>query len=191
MTQVCGHAIGRGVVNLEVAGVDNQAQGQAYGQAHSVRDAVAHAEELHAKGPCLHRLARLHRFQSHVAQPVLLQLEADETCCQARCVHWHVNGGEHVGQRAGVVLVSVGDENATDAVPVVLQIGDVRNDQVNTQHVRFWEHDAGVYDNDVLAILQGHHVLADLAQAAQGNYAKWLVGHVYLCTLVMGKVISV
>ncbi len=49
------------------------------------------------------------------------------------------------------------------AVPVLAQVGDIRNDNVHSQHAGVGEHDAAVDDDQVVAILIGHHVHAELA----------------------------
>src|SRR5258706_2369178 len=76
-------------------------------------------------------------------------------------------------QRANVILMPVGNEEATNAVKLVCEVGDVGNDEINAQHLLIWEHQPGVDDDDVFAIFDRHHVLANLAQAAQWHDAYW------------------
>ena len=83
--------------------------------------------------------------------------------------------GEHVaqqiGQPADVILVAVRDDDARDLVRVVAQIGEVRQDQVDAQHVELGEHDARVDHQDLVLDLEEHHVLADFAQPAERDDA--------------------
>ena len=76
---------------------------------------------------------------------------------------------EQEGQGADVVLVPVGDEDATDLGRVFLQIGEIRDDQIDTGQVVIREGGAAIHNKDILLGLKDSQVLADLAQAAQGN----------------------
>ena len=70
-----------------------------------------------------------------------------------------------------MVFVSVGDEDGPHPGGALPQVGGVGDNQVYPQHVLFRELDPAVNDDDVVAALQGHHVLADLPQSAQGNHS--------------------
>ena len=63
-----------------------------------------------------------------------------------------------------MILVAVSDDDATQLTDAVGHVGDVRNDQVHTQHIRLGEHEAGIDENEVIAQFEDHHVLADLSQ---------------------------
>ena len=43
-----------------------------------------------------------------------------------------------------MILVAVSDDDAAQLTDAVGHVGDVRNDQVHTQHIRFREHEAGI-----------------------------------------------
>jgi len=75
-----------------------------------------------------------------------------------------------VGDRAGVILVHVRDQDGQDVqVCPPHQVLKVRDDIVDSQHVVLREHQAGVDDDGVIAVLDRHHVFADLPQATQGD----------------------
>ena len=78
-----------------------------------------------------------------------------------------LTGLQHIRQRADVVLVAVGDEEAAELLLVFRKIGDVRNDKVHAVHVVLGEAEAAVDDDHVLAVFQHGHVLADLIQTAE------------------------
>ena len=79
--------------------------------------------------------------------------------------------GEHavVHGQADLVLMAVGQEYPAHPVDLVAQIGDIGNDQVNAEHVRFGKHQAAVDDDDILAVLEGGHVQPDLPETAEGD----------------------
>ena len=55
---------------------------------------------------------------------------------------------------------------------LLLDVADVRDDEVDAEHLLFGEHEAGVDGDHVVAVLEQHHVLADLAETAEGDDAK-------------------
>src|SRR3972149_5912618 len=87
-----------------------------------------------------------------------------------------IGGGVALGGRRGGGPVAVGEEGPPTPRDPRRDVGDVRDDQIDAQHLLLGEHEAGVDDDEVFAKLEDHHVLADLAEAAQGDYAQ-LFGH--------------
>ena len=71
-----------------------------------------------------------------------------------------------------MVLVRVREHDATQLRPVLLEVRDVRDDEVDAQHLLVREHQARVDDDHVVALLDGHHVLADLADTAERDHAQ-------------------
>jgi hypothetical protein len=63
-----------------------------------------------------------------------------------------------------VVFVAVRQNDRANALAILLQVGNVRDDQVDAQELRFREHHAGVNNNDVVAVAQRHHVHAKFAE---------------------------
>ena len=144
---------------------------------HGVRDAVRDAERLDPEDAdaAPTRRAGSCAARSSSSEVVLLELDADEAAGQRRAVDRRVDAAQDVGQAADVVLVAVGDEDGPQLVAVLLDVGDVRDDEVDAEHLLFGEHEAGVDDDHVVAVLEQHHVLADLAETAEGDDAELLI----------------
>ena len=158
------------MVYLEIAGVHHQAQGRLDNQAHGIGDAVANAEPLHNELTELDLLSRLYYLQPGAADgPILLQLHLYETRGQPGRIDGYVQVPQHVGQGAGMVLVAVGDQDCPDFVPVLLEIGYIWYDQVYPQHVLLREEHSGIDNDNIVIALQGHHVLPNLTETAQGD----------------------
>ena len=157
-------------VDLEVAGVDGHAETGVDRKGHRVRDGVVDVDEFHAEFAGLDRHARFDRDDlGGLEQPVLLELETDQSRRQARAVDGHIDLLEDVGDRADVVLVTVGDEKTADAVFVFDEIADIGDHAVDAVHIVAGEGHAAVNDDDLAAVLVHGHVLADLVQTAKGN----------------------
>ncbi len=98
---------------------------------------------------------------------MFLEFVLDEADGQPGGVDRHVEFFEQVRQAADVVLVSVGDEQALDAVLVLQHVGEVRDDQIDAEHIGIREDEAAVDEDHIaLALIQGN-VLADFTQTAQ------------------------
>jgi hypothetical protein len=71
-----------------------------------------------------------------------------------------------------VILVGVRDEERADVGAVLLEVGDVGDDEVDAEHLLVGEHQAAVDDDDVVAVLEHVHVLADLPHPAERDDAE-------------------
>ena len=69
--------------------------------------------------------------------------------------------------RADVILVAVRQDQRLN--PVLLQLAQVRNDQVDPEQLRFGEHHPRVDKDRRVAAGDDQHVHAELAQAAERN----------------------
>jgi len=74
---------------------------------------------------------------------------------------------EQEGDAADVVLMAVRQEHAPDLLLILDEIGAVRDHQIHAVHVVLGEAQAAVDDDDVLAVLEYRHVLADLVKTAK------------------------
>ena len=177
-TQQVDHpAVDGGGVDLEVAGGQHHAQRGLDGKGAGVGDGVVHMDELNLEAAGLHLVTVLFDGDPGLLQVlVFLQLELHQPGGEGGAVHRHVQLPQHIGQGADVVLVGVGEEDAPDLFPVLLQIGDVGNDHVHPQKVLVGEGHAGVDDDHVAAVFQHGHVFADLVETAQRDDPQLVCG---------------
>ena len=161
-------AVHRGEIQLEVAGVEQDAERRADRDRAGVGNRVVDADKLRRELAELHGVAGLHGVQMRrMRQRMLGQLLLHDAERERRAVNIRVDRAQDVGQRADVILVSVRQKDAADLLLVLFEVGDVRDDQVNAQHIFVRECDAAVHDDDVVAVLDHGHVLADLVQTAE------------------------
>src|SRR6185437_14326505 len=83
----------------------------------------------------------------------------------------------HPGQSADVILVAVGDHDRLDVLGPVAQIAEIREHQVDTEHVGGREAQPGVDHDDPAVVLDDRHVLPDLAQPAERQDPESAVTH--------------
>ena len=114
---------------------------------------------------------------------VLLDLDAQQAAGQRGGVDRHTREvRQDVRQAADVVLVGVGNQEGANLVPVLAEVGDVRNDEVDTEHRLVGEHEPAVDHDDVVAVLEDVHVLADLPHASEGDDAERHLRIRHLCS---------
>ena len=108
-----------------------------------------------------------------VVELVLLDLVAEQAAGQRRGVDGNARElRQDVRQRADVVLVGMRDQEGLDVGLAFLEVRDVGDDEVDPEHLLVGEHQAAVDDDDVVAVLEHVHVLADLADPAERDDAE-------------------
>ena len=75
-------------------------------------------------------------------------------------------------QRAEMVLVAVRHDDRLDVLRTLAQVGEVRQHQIDADHLRRREAQPDVHHDDPAVLLDDRHVLADLPQPAEGQDAQ-------------------
>ena len=160
----------RCIVDLEVAGV-NDGTGRCEDRERGcILDGVIRLDELHLDIAEVDDITEGLYVQLHQAvESALTQLSLDECKRQPCSIHRHIDLLQNIWQRTDVVLMSVGDDEALDLRHVALQIGDVRDDQVDPQHIVGWKSQTAVHDDDAVITLKRGNVHADLIESAERN----------------------
>ncbi len=142
--------------------------------ADAVGDRVVDAEGGDGERPDAELTARLDRAQlGGIGQLVLAELDLHQAGGETGGVDRRAGDlGQHVRQRTGVVLVTVGEEDRPHPVPVLLEVGHVGNDEVDSQHFGLGKGQPAVDDHEVVPALDDGDVLADLADPAERDDAK-------------------
>ena len=104
-----------------------------------------------------------------LGHPVLGELGLDDAAGQTGRIDRRVAFAQNIRDSADVVLMAVRDDVAAQLVDVALEVGRIRDDEVYAEHVVVRERDAAVDDDDISAVLDHGHVLADLVETAQGD----------------------
>ena len=74
---------------------------------------------------------------------------------------------EQVRDRTDVILVGVREHQRLDIVQAILDVAQVRQDQVDPRFVVTWEQHPAVDDQQPAEVFENGHVAADFADAAQ------------------------
>ena len=142
-------------------------------QADSVRDAVANLQKLHLERPQRQLFARRHLIERDLAlQSVLSKFGVDQAQGELRPVNRGIRFLEQVRKGADMVFMAVGKKDSKEVVPIFDHIAEIREYEVDAQHVLVREHEPGIDQQHGVAVFEDHHVLADGPHAAKGYYSK-------------------
>ena len=106
----------RRLVELVITAVDDQPGRCVDPQPDGIRDGMADVEEFHLEGTDLDHFTGLHRAQiGFVREAVTRQFDLDQAARQGRGVDRGRDLAQQVVERADVVFMAVGEEDAADA----------------------------------------------------------------------------
>ncbi len=169
--EIEGVAVGGGEIDFEVAGVEDDADGGVDGERDAVDEGVRDADGH--DGECAEGEAVAGEdFDEFgvVEEAMLFELAFDVGEGELGTVDGDVEVRQDPRKAADVILVSVGEDDAADFAAVLDEVGDVGNDDVDAEELFFGEHEAGVDDEDVVAVVEGEAVHAELAESTKRNY---------------------
>jgi len=127
-------------------------------------------------------VAGFERDERVVVELVLLDLRSEQASRERGGVDRHARKlRQDVRQPADVVLVGVRDEECPHVRPALREVGDIGHDEIDAVHLLVGEHEAAIDDDDVVAVLEHVHVLADLPHPTEGNDAQ-CSGHQASCS---------
>src|SRR5260370_21654294 len=66
-----------------------------------------------------------------------------------------------------MVVMSVCNKNAVDALRFVCEIAGIGDYKIDSKHFIIWEHQPRINNDDIVAVLNDHHILSDFPQASQ------------------------
>ena len=137
---------------------------------------VGHVDELDGKGAERQLLAGLDILELRVAELVLVELGARHRDHQPAPVDRRgmllAELTQHPGQCPEMVLVPVGDDDRLDLRSTLAQIAEVREHEIDPEHLGGREAKPGVDHDDPSAVLDDRHVLTDLAESAERKDAE-------------------
>ena len=77
-----------------------------------------------------------------------------------------------------MVLVTVGENQATNVLTILKKESEIGNDDVDAQHVGVGKHHSGVDDDNIVTVSDGMTIHTKVTQAAEGDDLQLFIGHV-------------
>ena len=126
----------------------------------------------------LYCVARLDNIElCAVKELMLLKLALNETHCQPCAVNGNVDFLKKIGKCADVILMSVGYNDTLDFLSVLLKIGEIGNNKVNSEHICLGKGKTAVDYYDIVLKFINRNVLTDLVKSAEEAYLNGFRGH--------------
>ena len=139
---------------------------------------MSHANGVDSKNSGFEALVGAHLAEvSVVEQSVLVEFVFDVGEGEFGAPDWNFELRKKPWQRADMVFVAVSENDASNALAIFDEIGDVGDDDVDAEEFGLGEHESGIDDDDVIAPAHGHTVHAEFAQATERDNLKFSGGH--------------
>src|ERR1700722_12439867 len=153
--------------DFKISGMDDIPYGSADSECHTIDRAVGHMEilDLERSNRCLISRSNFVEFRG-VERPMLFELLAHDRERELRAIHRDVKVAQNVGKRSDVVFVRVRENNSAYHALVLLQVGGIRDDDIDAEQLLLGKHQSGVNYDDVVRNAERHHVHSEFAQTA-------------------------
>jgi len=157
-------------IDFEIASMDQDSQWRVNRQRHAIDETVSHLYWIDRERPDLEALTRLDLVEFRVIQQaVFFQLPFDIGQRKLGAVDRDIQFRQDPRQRSNMVLVAMRQHDGAHVLAVLRQIGDIGDNDIDTQQFGFRKHQAGVDHNDVISPANGHAVHAKFAESTQGH----------------------
>ena len=137
-------------------------------------------DKLNAEQPQIDGLPVLHDLALGCFHQIVLgKFILNDAHRQLGGIDRHVDVPDDIRERADMILMTVGDNKALHFVDIVFQIGDVRNHQVDSEHVVLRKGQTAVHHNNTVFELKGSYVHSDLLQTAERNDPQFGIVNIF------------
>src|SRR4051794_40441761 len=148
--QIEGLAIRRRKINFEIARVNKNSNWSFNRQRNAIHQAMRYPDRLNRERPNGELVLRLNLYQlGLVQQLVFFQLAFDIGQGKFGGVDRHIQFAQNPRKSTDVVFMTVGENDAANALPVLHEVGDIGNHDIHAKQLSFGKHQAGIDDDDV------------------------------------------
>src|SRR6185369_10384842 len=124
--------VGRRRIDLEVARMNNHAQRSMDGERDTIDKGVRYLDRMDGEGADLDSIARPHLIKLSIVQQAMFFKLAFYQCeSELGPVYRNIQLGKQPGDATDVVFMTVGENHRPNFVPVLNQIGQIRNNDVD------------------------------------------------------------
>ena len=174
------------VIHLEIAGMHHNAGRRINRQRRRIHNRMVRPDEFYPKTTEVNGRTEFHHLPLGAVEKILfLQLVIDNPHGQPGCIDRHIHLLQDIGQCADMVLMTVGDDKALHLVNIVRKVSNIRDHEVDPQHIILRKSQTAVHNNNTVFIAKGSNVHPNLLESAK-RYDLQL-GMVILFFLVIQK----
>src|SRR5690242_6525086 len=123
-------------------------------------------------------LGGLHNMKLYFAEHlVLFEPSFHQSKCKGSPVNRHVDLRQEKWNGANVIFVAVREDQRADVLAVLLEISEIRCNDVDAEEFRVGKHHTRIHHDDVIPVADGHRVHTELAESSEWNHLQLLIGH--------------
>ena len=165
--QIGDAMVERQLVKLDIAGIDEASGRSLHEHSQSVRNGMRDVHELKIERNDLQLVTTLDLNQSRI-DAMLLALGFNESQRELGTNQRNVGAElQQIRHAADMILVAVGKHQSLDLVETILDVVEVRQNQIDTRLLLFGEKHTAVDEQQVTVVFDHVHVAADFTQAAE------------------------
>ena len=124
---------------------------------------MCRTDELNAKRTECDHLSVCNNLSTYIVDiSMFTKLMLDQSHRQLRCIDRHIHLILNIWYRSDMVLMSVRNYKSLDLICVLLQVCDIRDNEINSEHLILRKCESTIHDNNTVLILKRGNVHSDL-----------------------------
>ena len=169
--QIGDAMVERQLIELDIAGIDEASGRSLHEHSQSVRNGMRDVHKLKIERTDLQLVASLDLNQSRI-DAMLLALGFDESQRELGTDQRNIRTKlQQIRHATDMILVAVGEHQSIDLVETILDVMEVRQDQINARLLLFREKHTAVDEQQMAVVFDHVHVTADFTKTAKGHDA--------------------
>ena len=161
----------RQLIELNIAGIDEASGRSLHEHSQSVRNGMRDVHKLKIERTDLQLVASLDLNQSRI-DAMLLALGFDESQRELGTDQRNIRAKlQQIRHATDMILVAMGEHQSLDLVETILDVMEVRQDQINARLLLFREKHTAVDEQQMAVVFDHVHVAADLTKTAKRHDA--------------------
>ena len=134
--QIDGISEYRCVIHLKVSCMHNNSRWRIDGKCCRILNTVVRLDKFHTETAKVDVLSVFYNFTLCFLEKImLLKLVLNDGCGQFGRIDWHIDITQHIRDRSDMILMGMCDKKAFDLVNIILQIGHIRDDKIDSVHI--------------------------------------------------------
>ncbi len=165
--QINGITENRRIIHFKIAGVYHNARRRIDRQCSGIHNAVIRFNKFNSELSQIDGLPELHYLAFRPGRQIMLrQFVLNNAHRQPRCIDRNIQFLQYIRQRTDMIFVSMGDNKSFYFIRMFLQISNIRDHEIYSQHLIFRKRQPAIHHNNAFFILKGSNIKPNLLQTA-------------------------
>ena len=166
----------RRIIHLKITCVHHDPRRRIDRQSRRILNTVVRLDKFNPELAQIDGLSVAHHFPPGAAQKIVFaKFPLNDTHRKLSRIDRKIHLPQHIRKSADMVFMAVGDHKSLDFLTVFLQVGNVRDHQIDSKHVVLRKGQTAVHDNNTVFIFKGSNVHSDLLQTSERNDSQFSI----------------